>query len=235
MQAAYDAVRTCVSHTNAFTDPVVHSVGYLMAAVASVLLRDWQAALSYASVSETKAATCGMIFSQIFCPIIRGCSMLYTGAGLDGHDLMKRHLDMTTASGLGWLHPWLRSHLALGYAMRNEHESAIDELRQAREDAQALGDTWALGLFDVTAADIFAKHGEFDAAGNVLRQAIAFAREQSSRGVELRAATALARLWNTDGRRSEARELLAPIYGWFTEGFDTPDLKDAKALLDELA
>ena len=51
---------------------------------------------------------------------------------------------------------------------------------------------------------------------------------------ELRAATSLARLWRDQGKRGEARELLAPVYGWFTEGFDTPDLKDAKALLEEL-
>jgi predicted ATPase len=52
--------------------------------------------------------------------------------------------------------------------------------------------------------------------------------------VELRAATSLARLWGERGRQTEARELLAPVYGWFTEGFDTADPKDAKALLDEL-
>jgi predicted ATPase len=53
--------------------------------------------------------------------------------------------------------------------------------------------------------------------------------------VELRAATSLARLWGEQSRRAEARNLLAPVYGWFTEGFDTADLKDAKALLDQLA
>ena len=61
------------------------------------------------------------------------------------------------------------------------------------------------------------------------------AREQGTRGYELRAATSLARLWREQGRRAEARDLLAPLYGWFTEGFDTTDLKEAKALLDELA
>jgi predicted ATPase len=54
------------------------------------------------------------------------------------------------------------------------------------------------------------------------------------RAYELRAATLLARLWGEEGKRTEARDLLAPVYGWFTEGFDTPDLKEAKALLDEL-
>jgi predicted ATPase len=64
--------------------------------------------------------------------------------------------------------------------------------------------------------------------------ALAVGREQNAKMWELRAATSLARLWARQGRRLEAPDLLAPIYGWFTEGFDTADLKDAKALLDEL-
>ena len=71
-------------------------------------------------------------------------------------------------------------------------------------------------------------------AEDSFRTALAIAREQGSRGYELRAATSLARLWREQGRRGEARELLAPLYGWFTEGFDTADLKEAKALLAEL-
>ena len=65
-------------------------------------------------------------------------------------------------------------------------------------------------------------------------QALALAQQQSAKLWELSAATSLARLWRDQGKRTEARELLAPIYGWFTEGFDTPDLTDAKALLDRL-
>ena len=61
------------------------------------------------------------------------------------------------------------------------------------------------------------------------------ARSQSARSLELRAALDLARLWHYQGKRTEARHLLAPIYGWFTEGFETPVLKEAKALLDELS
>ena len=67
-----------------------------------------------------------------------------------------------------------------------------------------------------------------------LRRALAVAQEQSARGWELQAAILLAKLWLDRGRRDDARNLLAPVYGWFTEGFDTPDLKEAKALLDEL-
>ena len=66
-------------------------------------------------------------------------------------------------------------------------------------------------------------------------KALEIARLQSAKFWELRAATSLARLWRDQGKRTEARDLLAPIYGWFTEGFDTPVLQDAKTLLDELA
>jgi predicted ATPase len=65
-------------------------------------------------------------------------------------------------------------------------------------------------------------------------RALSVARQQQAKSWELRAAMSMARLWRDQGRRKEARELLAPVYGWFTEGFDTLDLKEAKALLDEL-
>ena len=66
-------------------------------------------------------------------------------------------------------------------------------------------------------------------------RALAVARQQQAKSWELRASMSLARLWCNQGKRTEARDLLTPIYGWFTEGFDTLDLKQAKALLDELA
>jgi predicted ATPase len=67
------------------------------------------------------------------------------------------------------------------------------------------------------------------------RHAIEVARDQSAKSWELRATTGLARLWQEQGRLDEAREMLAEVYGWFTEGFDTPDLKEAEALLRELS
>ena len=66
-------------------------------------------------------------------------------------------------------------------------------------------------------------------------RALTVARQQQAKSWELRAATSMARLWRDQGKRKEARELLVPVYGWFTEGFDTVDLKEAKTLLDELA
>ena len=76
-------------------------------------------------------------------------------------------------------------------------------------------------------SDAVKAEGNFD-------RALKVARQQQARSWELRAAISLARLWRDQGKVSEARELLAPVYGWFTEGFDTRDLKEAKALLEEL-
>jgi predicted ATPase len=74
----------------------------------------------------------------------------------------------------------------------------------------------------------------FEGAEASFREAIAVARRQNAKLWELRAAMSMARLWRDQGKRSEARELLAPVFGWFTEGFETHDLKEAKALLAEL-
>jgi predicted ATPase len=72
-------------------------------------------------------------------------------------------------------------------------------------------------------------------AETCFQQAIAIAQSQQAKSLELRAMMSLSRLWHQQGKRQEAHDLFAPVYGWFTEGFDTADLKDAKALLDELA
>jgi len=75
---------------------------------------------------------------------------------------------------------------------------------------------------------------DLDKAEAYFKRALSVARQQQAKSWELRAAMSMARLWRDQGKVQEAHELLAPIYGWFTEGFDTRDLQEAKALLDEL-
>jgi predicted ATPase len=83
--------------------------------------------------------------------------------------------------------------------------------------------------------ELFLSMHDNGAAEASFRKAISVAQHQSAKTWELRAAMSMARLWRDQGKRDEARELLAPVYGWFTEGFDTRDLKEAKGLLQELA
>jgi predicted ATPase len=89
-------------------------------------------------------------------------------------------------------------------------------------------------LYEVP-GDLLNAAGDRSEAERHYRQAIAVAERQSAKLLQLRASTSLARLWHDQGRQAEAQDLLAPIYGWFTEGFDVPVLTEAKALLDELA
>jgi predicted ATPase len=98
-------------------------------------------------------------------------------------------------------------------------------------------ETWCEAEVHRVAGEIALKSPEPDAAKAeaYFERALAVARKQQAKSWELRAAMSMARLWRDQGNRGEARDLLAPVYGWFTEGFDTLDLKDARALLDELA
>ena len=100
------------------------------------------------------------------------------------------------------------------------------------------------GRTDTVKIEIVRLHGELmlfldparqAAAQSCFEQAVAAARERGTKSLELRAAGSLARLWAARGERQKAYDLLAPIYGWFTEGFDTPDLKEVEALLEKLA
>ena len=98
-------------------------------------------------------------------------------------------------------------------------------------------ETWFEAEVNRIAGEIALMSPEPDAAKAeaYFERALAVARQQQAKSWELRAAMSLARLWRDQGKVQQARELLAPVYGWFTEGFDTRDLKEAKALLEELA
>jgi predicted ATPase len=100
--------------------------------------------------------------------------------------------------------------------------------------AQSRGRWWEPELYrlrgELLLQHSVAQPGEAEAC---FQQALDIARRQQARSLELRAAMSLSRLWQRQGKREPARQLLAPIYGWFTEGFDTTDLREAKALLDE--
>jgi tetratricopeptide (TPR) repeat protein len=108
------------------------------------------------------------------------------------------------------------------------------ELLQQAESGQRTGERWFAAELNRHKGQLLLRQGHSDAAKELYREALSIARMQEARLWELRAASSLAQLWRDQGRRAEARDLLAPVRGWFTEGFETPDLKEAKALLEEL-
>jgi len=102
---------------------------------------------------------------------------------------------------------------------------------------QTTKESWWEAVVYRVAGEIALQSPEPDAAKaeQYFERALAVARQQQAKSWELRVAMSLARLWRDQGKQQQARALLAPVYGWFTEGFDTRDLKEAKALLEELA
>jgi class 3 adenylate cyclase/predicted ATPase len=127
--------------------------------------------------------------------------------------------------------------LAEAYLQGGRYADGVKQVDLALATAVEIGDEGYIPKMHIVRASLLAHLGRsnLEAAETNLQRGIAVSRTQGARGWELRASTSLARLWCDQGKRTEAQELLTPIYGWFTEGFDMPDLKEAKALLDELA
>ena len=166
---------------------------------------------------------------------LAGWAMAQGGEIEEGLARLERGVQAWRATGARLHLPQRLSMLAEGLSLAGRSSEALDANAEAHRLAETTGERWyqamilwqrgrLLGAEDDGAA-------EADAA---FLESYALARKQEARSVELRAATSLARLWRDRGERRKARDLLAPICGWFTEGLDTPDLKAAKALLAEL-
>jgi predicted ATPase len=125
--------------------------------------------------------------------------------------------------------------LARACEIAGQIEEAVDLLDNAFQIVERTGESWLEAELYRHKGQLLLRQGNSKAAEELYRKVLSIAVEQEAKLWELRAAASLARLRRDQGRRTEARDLLPPVYGWFTEGFDTPDLKDAKALLDELA
>ena len=128
-------------------------------------------------------------------------------------------------------------YLAKAYAELGQFDDAWRYIGEAINAVQVTKERWCEAEVNRVAGEIALKSPEPDAAKaeEYFERALAVARQQQAKSWELRAAMSMARLWRDQGKLQQARELLAPVYGWFTEGFDTRDLKEAKALLEELA
>jgi class 3 adenylate cyclase/predicted ATPase len=164
--------------------------------------------------------------------IFGGCALAALGRIREGVALYHRG---SAIRRVGF--PLYEAVLAEAYHKAGELADALRLLDEALDRAERTGERWFEAELYRLKAEVILSCPEHDsgAAEGCFRQAMKVAQEQRARIWELRAATSLARLWRDQGRRAEAHDLLAPVYGWFTEGFDTADLKDARALLDELA
>ena len=132
--------------------------------------------------------------------------------------------------------PTQLSYLATAYTKLGQFDDARRSIGEAITAMETSRETWFEAEANRIAGEVTLMSPEPDAANaeTYFERALTVARQQQAKSWELRAAISLARLWRSQGKVQQARELLAPAYGWFTEGFDTRDLKEAKALLEEL-
>jgi predicted ATPase len=149
---------------------------------------------------------------------------------------MRAAIEMCRQRGIGLNMPILTTVLAEAEALAGDMNAGLETIELALAATERQGERWFAAETNRIRGEILLKRdlGDTAPAEEAYRTAIAIAQQQKAQSFELRAAVSLARLWRDQGKPRQARELLAPVDGWFTEGLDTPDLKEAQALLDEL-
>jgi predicted ATPase len=167
--------------------------------------------------------------------ILRGWTMVQEGAAEPGIALMRQSATDRAALGVGWYQARYLCMLAEAHAHLGQAEPGLRVVAEAKDLVARNDEHMWEGEVDRIEGELLRVQGaSVPAIEACFARAIARARQQAAKSFELRAATSLARLWVDQDQRTEAWGLLAPVYDWFTEGFDTAALKDAKALLDDL-
>ena len=166
----------------------------------------------------------------------RGWVLAMQGQGEEGMAQMRQALATWWGMGAGTIISYFLALLAEAYGQAGQAEEGLRLLAEARAHVDTTGERYF-------AAEVYRLKGELllrqtipdeTQAETCLHQALDIARHQQAKSWELRVALSLSRLWQRQGKRAEAQRMLAEIYGWFTEGFDTVDLQEAKVLLEEL-
>jgi len=216
-----------------------HSVVFALywAATLHQLRRDGQATHEWAEAEIALAHEQLFPYWSALGRMTRGWAWANQGQGVEGIEEIRQGLAAYQATGAELGRPWFLALLAEAYGKAGRAEEGLHVVAEALAAAAHTGE----GFFE---AERYRLKGELllacsrenhTVAESCFHQALDSARHQQAKWLELRTAMSLARLWQQQGKRQEAHDLLAPIYGWFTEGFDTLDLQEAKALLDELA
>jgi class 3 adenylate cyclase/predicted ATPase len=178
----------------------------------------------------------GAVQWRAFATLNRGWALALTGHSQDAVSMITSGIAAWRSTGATTRLPLYLSCAARAYAEFGQIDDAMRCMGEATTAVETTKETWLEAEVNRMAGEIALKLPERDVtkAEAYFEHALAVARQQQAKSWELRASMSMARLWRDEGKRHRARALLAPVYGWFTEGFDTLDLKEAKALLDEL-
>ena len=213
-------------------------------AILHLLCGDWRAVQECARAIDALATAQGFRFYQARAMLHMGRALAAQGQTAAGLAQMREGLALMQTIGRTRGMVTTLSQLAVACALDGQAEAGLEAVASALDLIQTRGSRmWEAEVHRLRGALLLAQHGpgqtppaaRVEEAAACFQRALEVARQRQARAWELRAATSLARLWQQQGRLEAARAVLAPVYGWFTEGFDTADLREAKALLDELA
>jgi predicted ATPase len=163
--------------------------------------------------------------------MLRGWAEVLLGKPEEGIGIVLDGLDSWRATGSQYQATYRLARAAEAHLNAGEIDLGLRVVGEVNHES---GDIWLMPEVHRVRGELLLLSDPTNDVEDCFDRALKAARAQSARLLELRAAMSMARLWRSQGKRQQARELLAPVYGWFTEGFDTRDLKEAKALLDEL-
>jgi predicted ATPase len=166
--------------------------------------------------------------------ILRSGALLDRGAVRQAAASLRESFAARHAIGRRLHGPYQLALLSEGLARAGDRDGAVAALAEAEAAIETSGQRWWEAEISRLRGMLLLSSQRFTKCEACFERALDVARQQQARSLELRAATSLARLWGEQGRRAEARDLLAPVYGWFTEGFETADLVEAKSLLSKL-
>jgi DNA-binding winged helix-turn-helix (wHTH) protein/predicted ATPase len=227
-QAAIDEARR-LDH------PASLALSLSIGAVLLSLVGDYAALDARACQLEAVATEQGFPFYGATSAQFRGLVKAKNGDVTEGIALLRIGSNAYRATGTELWMPFGVSLLAMACEISGRIDEASSLLDEALQIAKRTGECWFAAELLRRKGQLLWRQGQAKAAEEYYRKALGIAADQGAKLWELRAAASLARLRLDQGRRAEARDILAPIHGWFTEGFDTPDLKQATALLGELA
>jgi predicted ATPase len=166
--------------------------------------------------------------------MFRGWVKIKNGDVTEGISLLRIGSAAYRAIGAEAQLPHLIALLARACDIRGQVDEAVTLLDEGMQIGEKTGEHWFTAELNRLKGQLLLRQGHTEATEELYRKAMSIAREQEAKLWELRAAVSLARLRRDQNRRAEARDLLVPVYSWFTEGLETPDLKEAKAVLDTL-
>lgn len=198
-------------------------------------LRDFTAAQAYVERTLELSATHGFVFFEGLGSVMRGSERIEAGQVEEGIEEMIRGRGSMEATGIRAFRPWALALLAEEYGKAGQAQDGLGVVAEVLELTEQTGERYYEAESHRIKGDLLRLQGDEPAAEASFHKSLEVARHQQAKSWELRAAMSLARLWQKQGKSEEARELLANVYNWFTEGFDTADLRDAKALLEELS